>query len=83
MSGEPFLSRRCRRGVCRRCGTVMDDTEPMAPSPHFFHPRLFGDGKPNPCKNAGQPWSLDDTREVEAFQRKGLRRACKRAGGRA
>ena len=65
-----------RKLVCRRCHTVMRDYEQFAPSGEFYHPKQFGDLKPNNCKNAGKTFTLRDlpSKEIELFRRKKERR---------
>lgn len=67
-----------RRVVCKRCCSVMEDSEPCAPKGDFFHKKVFADGKANHCVNSGKVFREDD-KEVEPFMRKSDRRAAKRA----
>ncbi len=70
-----LLPNRGERAVCRRCGTVMDDCEPMG-STEFWHARKYGDGTPVKCKNAGKQFFPGDP-EIEPFMRKRTRRKTK------
>ena len=68
-----------RRAVCRRCHSVMSDTEPNSPNAEYFHQDHFRDGKKNNCKNARQTFTIHDfaekPKEIEPFMRKRDRRA--------
>jgi len=75
MTGMP-LPDRGERAVCRRCGMVMDDCEPMGAT-EFWHKKKHADGMPSKCKNAGKPFYPGDS-EIEPFMRKRVRRATKR-----
>jgi hypothetical protein len=66
------------RAVCRRCGAVLMNIEPDMPFGEFWHgPRVRG-GKIERCVNDLTTFSLE-SREVEPFERKSVRRAAKRA----
>lgn len=73
ISGQPLL-----RVVCRRCGMVMDDCEPMGTA-EFHHKTKHKDGSRSRCKNAGKTFGEHAT-EVGPFMRKRTRRAARRAG---
>lgn len=63
--------------VCNSCHMVMEDGEPMAAHGEFFHKTKHKDGSVSKCKNAGKTFYAD-SREVEEFVRKRIRRASKR-----
>lgn len=76
------------RAVCKRCGMVMDDGEPMSSRAEFHHKDKHRDGTKSKCANAGRTfyfdhhvdaWKESAANEVEFFMRKRTRRAAKRA----
>jgi transcription initiation factor TFIIIB Brf1 subunit/transcription initiation factor TFIIB len=70
------------RAVCKRCGMVMDDREPMSNIGEFFHKTEHKDGTKSRCANAGITFRYDFSapvwtstnpetlREIEWFMRK-------------
>jgi hypothetical protein len=68
--------------VCRRCGKLMRDSEPMSPSASYYHAK-----RPDVvCVNDGETFGLvpetqlpEEPKETQLFMRKGTRRASKRA----
>ena len=78
-SPRAFIERE-EKAVCKRCHMVMDDCEPFSPSPEFVHKTVHRDGSKSKCVNAGKTLFLDtDSKEIEPFMRKRVRRAFKRA----
>lgn len=77
----PLPESHHRKMVCKRCHHVMDDQEPADPSGEFFHKPAFKDGSRNPCRNAGKAFRVS-SEELEPFERKRVRRAARRSGGR-
>jgi hypothetical protein len=70
------------KAVCRRCGLVINDCEPMDSRAEFFH-----GAKPHQTRALACPNDLKtfyaESPEIEPFMRKSRRRALKRAGIRA
>lgn len=68
--------------VCRRCGKLMSDLEPMNPTGEYVHQKRPGTA----CVNDEKTFYLvretqlpAEPREVEVFKRKRLRRATERS----
>lgn len=70
------------KAVCKRCGLVMPDAEPMAPDGEFIHVAKPHQKRALTCVNNLKSFHMQD-KEIEPFMRKGRRRALKRAGIRA
>lgn len=82
------LPRRGDRAVCKKCGTVMDDGEPMSARAEFYHKPTHRDGTKSKCPNASKMffWDMQTNKidpEIEPFMRKRTRRAVKRTAARA
>lgn len=76
-TSDGFLCRE--RAVCKRCHTVMQDSEPYSVSGLYHHPEVDRHGKPYRCINAGLSFTQRDT-EVEPFLRKRERARNRRNG---
>jgi hypothetical protein len=70
-----------RRIVCKSCHVVMDDLEPFAGVPEFYHPLKYKDGTKSKCDYAGK-YFRGDEKQVEPFRRKRFRRILKRTSKR-
>jgi hypothetical protein len=76
---DNFGSRKC---VCKRCGLVMTDCEPMSGFGEFWHLARPHQTRAKRCANEGKRFHTHNA-EVEPFMRKSRRRALKRMGVRA
>lgn len=75
----PDASRWHRKGVCRRCGLIVNDTEPMCRAGLFYHLAKPHQTRALCCPNNDKTLTTED-RDLVPFMRKGQRRRNKRNG---
>jgi hypothetical protein len=79
---DRFFTDDHRKGVCRRCGLIMHDTEPSCWAGLFYHRAEPHQKRALACANNGKSLITED-RDLVPFLRKSRRRFLKRNGIRA
>lgn len=78
----PDASHWHRKGICRRCSLILNDTEPMCRAGLFYHLAEPHQTRAQRCQHNGKSLTTED-RDLVPFMRKGQRRRNKRNGFRS